>query len=582
MNRIQLGLLLILFCAGSAPLAGEGLPPKIYPVDSPLYELLATLSVEQGLALPSSAGPWSRQELELMFSRIRPGELSADALQQYQHLKRLLETPLRKGAEGTFSYQGNLTASAEAYLHSSADTAFDEEDEWIEGPQERSSLLNTSLEFTGADLLYGRLELDLRNNRFYTDTSSTAGFYGPPATTNLIFDRTANNIDMSFPWTAFLAAGGDHWSAQFGRDRISWGSGISGNLVLADHLIYHDALRYTAFYEPFKYTFALISFPHPDMYQKPPHWDDGEGEWFPMTEISAVRSFIGHRFEFQAARNLRFSISESIMFQGGTYDLRLLSPFVILHNFYLRSTMNSILGIEVDYTPVPSLLVHLQAAVDEAALGIESLDDPASQPNAVGILGSLQYRRTFGAGLFRAAAEGVYTTPYLYLRDSGGIDPDSPDYASSQPIDFVVGYQQYTQEMGLLLKKEFLGYRWGGDAVTATLLGEFTIPNRGSIYGRLFWMAHGTYDADSLYAVGPQAVAVQTPSSSELKGSGEKNGVETTFAVSAGGSFQAAEQVSIRGNLHWVLRRNPGNVSAPDPKYDIQAAFGVRYSLRND
>ena len=38
-----------------------------------------------------------------------------------------------------------------------------------------------------------------------------------------------SNIDLNFPYRAFVSAGGDNWSMQVGRDKVSWGAGKSGN-----------------------------------------------------------------------------------------------------------------------------------------------------------------------------------------------------------------------------------------------------------------------------------------------------------------------------------------------------------------
>ena len=73
-------------------------------------------------------------------------------------------------------------------------------------------------------------------------------------------------LDFNMPLRAFVAAGGKNWSLQVGRDRLSWGSGTTGNLVIGDHIKYHNMARFTTYDSKFKYTFLISAFPHPRIF----------------------------------------------------------------------------------------------------------------------------------------------------------------------------------------------------------------------------------------------------------------------------------------------------------------------------
>ena len=68
MRRFWLVLLLIgvLF----SPMFGAAAEQKIYPVDSEPFQIITSLYITQGLALPSTAGPHSGDELMKMLDRI--------------------------------------------------------------------------------------------------------------------------------------------------------------------------------------------------------------------------------------------------------------------------------------------------------------------------------------------------------------------------------------------------------------------------------------------------------------------------------------------------------------------------------
>ena len=67
--------------------------------------------------------------------------------------------------------------------------------------------------------------------------------------------------------------------------------------------------------------------------------------------------FLGHRLEWRLFSNrVGFALSESIVYQSeiddSTLDLRVLNPVAIFHNYYIRGHANSLLTVELDYTPV--------------------------------------------------------------------------------------------------------------------------------------------------------------------------------------------------------------------------------------
>ncbi len=563
-------LFLLLF---TIPLLAEN-NQKTYSSDSLEYSLIRDLIIEQGLGAPSSAGPWSTDELLKILQGINTAKLSADSSSNYTWIKERLTEKPNFFISREFSFDTGVQVTGELYLHSNSSQFFDEDEEWVQDYTKREPLLSIPFEFWGTENIYGTIDLTLRNNRFYTNTTSSSGFFGPAFSTNLIFDDNPSNVDLSFPWKAYVSVGDRNWNVQFGRDTVSWGNGSTGNMVIGNHMDYHEFLRVTTYYDPFKYSFLAISFPHPDLYKQAP--TDPNLPWTPSETISSIQTFIGHRFEFLLFEKLRLSLTEGIMYQGETYDFRFFSPFVILHNYYMRGNANSILSAEVDYSIMPSLLIHAQFVMDDLALGVESATSSTAQPNAWGALAGVHYTKSIDRGMLHLLLEGAYTTPYLYLRDSG-ITSGNPAYPTAQPIDFVVGYQQYTQLSGMQIDEDFLGFKYGGDAIILNLIASYTKRDIWEIRGGLFWMLHGTHDTETLYELGPEAASSQTPTSQN--NSSDKNAVETTFISSAGGSYQITPDLRLRSSLNWVLKWNPGNITASGNESDLQFSFGISYTL---
>lgn len=45
---------------------------EVVSVDSPIYRAMKNLYISQGLALPSTTGPWTMAELDMMLERLTP------------------------------------------------------------------------------------------------------------------------------------------------------------------------------------------------------------------------------------------------------------------------------------------------------------------------------------------------------------------------------------------------------------------------------------------------------------------------------------------------------------------------------
>ena len=156
----------------------------------------------------------------------------------------------------------NFDATLEAYLHSNT-TDFVGRETWIRGFNEQKPLLGVALETWPANNFYGYSEFTVGNTNTLKNGfgSSVFGRNIPMVPPAEIWD-----LDFNMPYRAFVAAGGDHWSFQLGRDRLNWGAGTSGNLAMSDTLKYHNLARVTTFSDRFKYTFLTSFFPHPMHY----------------------------------------------------------------------------------------------------------------------------------------------------------------------------------------------------------------------------------------------------------------------------------------------------------------------------
>ncbi|MDN5333006.1 MAG: hypothetical protein PWP59_268, partial [Sphaerochaeta sp.] len=220
-------------------------------MDSDVYEAIEALYIHQGLSLPSTTGPYSQAELSLMVEKIRASALKGSMKNTYEYVQAVLGLQPKS--------QGRALASAGALIPPWRPTLILRHHRLLwkgtlelrrNQPQAASC---SELGNVAGDSFSGYSELSVGNtytleNGFGTTTSSTNVPMVPPS--------LMTDLDFNMPYRAFVAAGEDHWSFQLGRDRLSWGAGQTGNLMVSDSFKYHTMARVTTFSDWFKYTFV--------------------------------------------------------------------------------------------------------------------------------------------------------------------------------------------------------------------------------------------------------------------------------------------------------------------------------------
>ncbi len=397
---------------------------KIYPIDSPLYEGITQLYISEGLSLPSTSGPYSKNELILMLHRLDESSLTNQAKTIYNYIYDSLYEEERVVDFG-------LDVTLEGYYHTDT-TNFVLPEDWRYSYEERKPLFDIILETSPSEHFYGYSSLSITSTRFY-DANNTVGpitaLYGQNAFTSNIFlinENGIDNLDLGMPYRAFGAVGGEGWSVQIGREQLSWGPGKSGNFILGDHLSYHNVGRLTTYADNFKYTLLTSFFPHPSEYYSGGPYPYGgyfDYEANQNDVSSGTNMFLAHRLEWNMFNHkVNLALTETIMYQSenNTLDLRILSPTAIFHNYYIRGNANSMLGLEIDVTPINHLNIYGQVVVDEFALPGEPVSGVSGAlPTAFGYMIGAQGNYPILDGFLFGSFEWAQTDPYLYLRDNG-------------------------------------------------------------------------------------------------------------------------------------------------------------------
>ena len=586
MKKILVMIGMICLCVGMVFAADNTVNhQKIYPVDSDVYQAITLLFINQGLALPSTTGPWSADELSGMLDKIDRDDLADGAKNAYDFAAAQL-------GEGGRAVRFGLDVAVEGYYHT--DTVnFTKEEQWIRGFDERSPLLDIVLETWPSPHFYGYSSLSLGNNEYNgwsVSEGPTSTFFGVNALTmNVILVPPAvlNDFDFNIPFRAFGAVGGDDWSVQIGRDKMSWGPGVSGNFIVGDHLLYHNMGRFTTYGDTFKYTLATSFFPHPQEYYDPSSVSGYYVKRGGQDDVTdGLNMFLAHRLEWKMfSGKVGLVLTEAMMYQSldGSVDLRVLNPAAIFHNYYIRHNSNSIISFEVDYTPISFINLYGQIVFDEFALPGEPVPgvDSSALPNGYGYMLGAKGSYPMADGMFYGSFEWALTDPYLYLRDNGDRHQDLGEYG----INYVVAIRQFSNGLGVSYAEEFLGYQYGGDAVVINANAGYKVFGKWSVEGNLFYMLHGTHDKWTLWSYVEPSTNVNTPSTEHNNENNmdpdaqDRDAVSKTLAASVKGGYTILPSLNVYGQLDYISIVNPGNLSTNAPISDVQVTLGVSYSL---
>ena len=579
-------MLLILILAAAAalsaagqPAAGQAAPPlpgqqasrEFIPLASAVYAEMDALYLITGNGTPSNARPWTKSEAGLILGRIDRAALEASALSLYDSLAGAIRPGLKFSLGKDFQFGVGFDLAFETYLHENS-TDYDIEEDWIYGAEQRKPMGRLRLDFSVGDFFYTYCDLQYGRNRFNyldnrqlvttvytggigtlvgsstTDTSgalivaSGSAIYSPAFMTNYL--EHSYDVDFITPKRAMAAVGGSLWDFTLSRDKVSWGNGHTGDFIVGSQGDYQDFARLNLYTDRFKYQFLNVF-----LDTNPSPGEDADTKF---------KVFMAHRLEFRILKSLTFAVSEDIMYQNNVFNLEYLNPAFIYHNLNRRSMFNAIAHVELDWNFIKGFNLYGQFVMDQA----RAPNEDASQSDAMGYMGGIEYAGMAGPGVLESSLELVLTSPLLYRRDA---------------VDFLIFRKYFTHGnpgVGYILAVDYLGYQYGGDAMVLQWDTKWRLPDSGSLGLRLFGMRHGEVYYGNQVGTGYTGT---TPS-------GDR--VDETFVASLMGEYELRKlvrwpQASLWAELDWILKRayTKSTDSYSSLSADLQFTTGISLSL---
>ena len=426
---------------------------RIIALDSEVYQDIDALYMMNGFAPPSYARPWSEDEIDHILSKLQPEKLTGPAKLAYENIQKKLSKKLLFGKEEKAFASISGTVNLEGFFKTN-----DDRKEWVHGYEERLPLFDIPFEFWLWDHMYIDVDLSIREAH---DVLYDSDYDYSNIPENIKY------IDPSIPYRAFMSVGGRNWNVQMGRDKISWGNGETGNMVLSDWADWYNFIKFTTYWKVLKFSFVYAGLesyltPEEKEFEKREQGDGlVQGNYENFRE--RYKAFLAHRLEARITDKFTMAATEGIIFGNKYPEFGNMNPVSIFHSVFAPEYSNVIFSLEADYAIFRGFDLYAQVAMDEMKLSIENSE--SARPTALGYMLGTRYLFPAGDGIVKLTLEGAYTDPYLYNR--------------WHPLTRFTVRRRYWSYLddGYLYLDKATGYRYGPDAVVGYLAGEYRIPS---------------------------------------------------------------------------------------------------------
>ncbi|MDC7126128.1 MAG: hypothetical protein PQJ46_11215 [Spirochaetales bacterium] len=511
---------------------------RIIPLTSDVYDLIDSLSLETRLGMLSKERPYSEAQILSILNQIDKSKLSDAGVRAVAEIEKIMEKdPLYE--EGKFSGDISGEIAIEGYLHTS-----DDESQWQYNYNDRKAILTLTFETWLNENFYAVIEPDLREDRFViTDTDDNGNYEGNY--TNI--PSSFGDLNYHFPTRGFFSFGSENWNIQIGRDRLEYGNGETGKLLLSSYPDFYDFIKAKCFVKNFAYTYSLIDLES---------WtDDDENLRFISDHALSVRLF---------EDMLTLSVNESALFYGEIPTIQYVSPLIIYHNLIRNhqigdSIVNICMTLGANFAPVKGLSFYGEYLLDEISTLLEQEEygeDATVTPNAFAFLAGSKLSYPAGPGYISGFLEFVYTSPWCYL-----LSPEGGSMIwSHRDANDVTNSRENV--------KKYLGYEYGPDSMGFGMDAVYMMPTVFKAGLSADFIIKGENDYDSEYAETVENAFMTTPTGTP----------EYRLILGLFGSYQLFDFLSFEIDTAWLRINNYNHVES-SLFYDFQTAFSVVFDF---
>ncbi len=422
-----------------------------YGASDEVFENLILLKSLSGVNLPDVTAPVSGSQIGALLEMIDSSKLDGYAREIYEELKKEISHP-----PVLFSFNkvgGNLNVSFLPFevIGSTGDS--NSSTGYMRNGLKRFDLYDVDAQLYISENFYGRMlangtKIEGYEKKFAEDHCILNTVFSP------------ENLSQAWPEVAFGSIGNSFINLIIGRDRLSAGSGITGNLYLSENRRYDDFLKFSAVSYPLSYDFTAIVY---DGFTEN-SFENGNFE-LRTTDFDEPRKVVLlHRFSSTILKKITLSAFEgAVVYCDDIWtDIRAFNPFMFIHNngTYYTGNTNNFAGMEISAALGKGINANAQIILDQFKLSSESSTSGDTQ---YGVLANINGTWSLDSSIVSAYIEGIYETKGLYLKEVNnseyGYNYNDKVYYYAQ-IDMVSGNKRFSGEKD---EYAYLGYPDGGD-----------------------------------------------------------------------------------------------------------------------
>jgi len=152
---------------------------------------------------------------------------------------------------------------------------------------------------------------------------------------------------------AYLKFGFNHIQLTYGKFSNFWGPGRTGSLILTDYATSYDQFKLEIIFTKFKFT-SLYAFLI-------------DYEDYDRDALQKKKYLAAHRLEFVPWRWLSLGLSESVIFNGRSFEPAYLNPIMFFRSaeHYLGSPDNMIMGLDFKCTVLKNFKFYGELLIDD-------------------------------------------------------------------------------------------------------------------------------------------------------------------------------------------------------------------------
>lgn len=333
-----------------------------------------------------------------------------------------------------------------------------------------------------------------------------------------------------------------------------------------------------------------------------------------VVQVCNSKFFYTHELDFRVFRNLRLAVIEGSLLNS-SFELRYLNPFMFMHQFgswidygdkltdaektiYTEGHFCAYLAFALEYVPVNNVRIYAMYSQNEILdLGGDRSDAALSVPDSLGGQLGVEVNIPLDFGYIKAYTEAVYTSPYLYIKQS-------PNWSLIRERNDMLTGQKVYSWMGLPYGPDCFAVKAGTNLYTSEKWScgiSYLFKMHGENYPSIFknkihvknigteeepeYITTDDEDDEEIYGYYPSVeyhTADNDDECIEAKNKGRYMWItgtpEISNQIAINGSYNFLTNLQVYGQLAYTFVYNtsnqPGKIS-----HGVEIALGMEYRL---